>query len=194
MGGDPDRAFDQGVLGEGLVSRTGKEPAPGGGGEGHRDLEFRVIAPARAFIGMGPVVVEDVFALTVAFRIERRHADDLTLGTGDEVLRLPAASRADGTGGFECVQEAVGRERVKRPPTIGNFRTGAGIPITGRNIVQRACGFDLDPCFCHAGSACGPALSGAADEVVKRPKAEGGRFRRLSRRRSSGHLPPLPGI
>jgi hypothetical protein len=46
-----------------MLARSDEQPAALRGGERHRDLELRIVIAAGAFVGLGPAVVEYVFAL-----------------------------------------------------------------------------------------------------------------------------------
>jgi hypothetical protein len=68
----------------------------GDGREGDRDLKFRVIVAARAFEGVGPAVIEHVFALAVAFQVAgRRSINRAGFVFDDEILRQPAGFSSD---------------------------------------------------------------------------------------------------
>src|SRR6266480_6591017 len=60
----------------------------------NRDLQFRVVAPARAFIGIGPAAVEHILALRVRFQKARHDASDGAVAPGQQVARSPAGPRA----------------------------------------------------------------------------------------------------
>ncbi len=62
VGRDLHRALDQGGLACGLVARTGEQAAACDRGKGHGNLQFRVVASACGLVGVGPVVIEDIFA------------------------------------------------------------------------------------------------------------------------------------
>ena len=65
------------------VRIDGEQARAGDGGERHRDLELGIIAPTGAGPGVGPAVVEDIFALAVALGIGRRGANErLIMGSG----------------------------------------------------------------------------------------------------------------
>ncbi len=49
-----------------------QQPRPGDGRERHRNLQLGIILPARLLPGIGPAMVEDIFALAVRFDIGRR--------------------------------------------------------------------------------------------------------------------------
>ena len=59
------------------LSRAGRdeEPASGDGRERGGDLEFRVVAAAGALVGVGPGMIEYIFALAVALEIGRCGGD-----------------------------------------------------------------------------------------------------------------------
>ncbi len=160
VGGDLHRALRQGGHALGLEPRFCQEPPPGGRGEGDGDLEFRVIAAPGAFKGMRPVVVKDVFALTVRFHVKRRCGNDLAVLSRGQVAGGPAGPCADRAGVFQGFQKAKGRERVGRAACRG-FGTGAGIPIGLADLVQLCVGGDFNR-VAHAASGCGAAGRGQA--------------------------------
>ena len=58
--------------GQARAVAAGEKPGAGCRREGHRDLQFRIVAAARAFEGLGPAMVEDVLAVRVGLHIGRR--------------------------------------------------------------------------------------------------------------------------
>ena len=60
--------------------------------EGHRDLQFWIVASAGALIGIGPTAVEHVFALRVRFQVAGHDAGDATVDLGHEMPRPPAGA------------------------------------------------------------------------------------------------------
>jgi hypothetical protein len=85
----------------GLRTGTHQKAAAGCRREWHRDLKFWVVAAAGALIGVGPAVVEDIFALRVGFHIARHGAEQFVLGISDQVGGLPAGAAAHRAGKFE---------------------------------------------------------------------------------------------
>ena len=62
-------------------------------GEGHGGLQLRIVAAAGALIGVGPGVIEDIFAIGVGFQIAGHAGGDAASGVlEDEMLRQPAGS------------------------------------------------------------------------------------------------------
>ena len=90
----------------GVRAGPDQQPPAGRRRERHRDLELRVVVAAGALIGLGPAVVEDVFALRMRFQIAGHDAEDGAVGgLGDQVLRLPAGPRGGRAGCFERMTE-----------------------------------------------------------------------------------------
>ncbi|GIK82231.1 MAG: hypothetical protein BroJett024_33360 [Alphaproteobacteria bacterium] len=70
--------------------------------EGHRDLELGVIGAAGPHIGLGPALVENVFAPGVGLQIAGDDPDELAAGIlRDEMLGEPAGPRANRTRDFK---------------------------------------------------------------------------------------------
>jgi len=104
--------------------------------EGNRDLQLGIVAAAGALEGLSPAVIEDIFALAVAFDVKRRGAEQRAVaGLGQQVLRLPAGSSSDRLGILQRLEKAVAQEgaagRARRQRT--------GIPLVG---VDRRQGLD----------------------------------------------------
>ena len=72
-----NRRLNQRLKPDVLVSRSQQEPPPGCRGKRNRQLQFGVIIAARPLPSLRPGMVEDVFALTVPFGIERRAGNDV---------------------------------------------------------------------------------------------------------------------
>jgi len=70
------RALQQGLAHGGFV-RAGRaeEARPRRGRKGHGAQQLGVVAAASTLVGVGPAVVEDVFALAVPLQIEGHGAD-----------------------------------------------------------------------------------------------------------------------
>ena len=60
--------------------------------ERHRALQLRIIAPARALIGVGPAAVEHVFALRMRLEITGHDAGDLASDFRQQMPRSPAGA------------------------------------------------------------------------------------------------------
>src|SRR5579859_6354651 len=76
-------------------------------------------------------MVEDVFAVGMAFEIERRAGDDPAGRFGQrKVLRLPAGARIGRAAILERRQEGVGDEWI----------VGAGTGVPGRRVDRRQLG------------------------------------------------------
>ncbi len=80
--------------------------------ERHRHLQLRIVVAAGALIGLGPAVVEDVFALRMRFGVAGDGADDRAAVFGDEVHGLPAGAVADRAGQFQRRQKIMRNEWV----------------------------------------------------------------------------------
>ena len=86
------------------IGRIGgdEEPAPGHRRERDGDLELGIIVAAGALVGIGPGVVEHVFALAVALQIAGRGGDHASARIFNrQVRRRPAGAAADRAGGLE---------------------------------------------------------------------------------------------
>ena len=152
------------------VFQTGarQKAPPRGRREGHGHLKLGVIAPTRLFIGMRPVEIEDVFALTMAFGVKRRDGNDLTVHPGDKVLRLPAGPRTDGSAVFQRFQKAMRRERVDWASAIRRLRCSAGVPLIFRDLGNLADHGDLKCLFSHVVGPAVQDLRGAEALQIKR--------------------------
>jgi hypothetical protein len=100
----------------GVDAVADQQPRPGRGGEGNRDLELRIIAPAGALIGVRPAAVEDVLALGMRFQIAGHDSGDAATDFGHEMPRAPAGADRRRTRFLNCRQKRVRNERV-----IGRF-------------------------------------------------------------------------
>src|SRR5690606_22365609 len=90
--------------------------------ERHRRLQLRIVTAAGALEGVGPAMVEDVFALAVRLGIAGYGADQVTLRIlQPEVMALPAGLARSAAGLLQYVQKIKGNERV-----VGCFATFAG--------------------------------------------------------------------
>ena len=117
----------------GGASRRDQQPAPGHRRERRGDLKLGIVAPAGALVGVGPGVVEHIFALAVALEIAGRGGDDPPARVLDhDMRRRPARSPADRARRLQRVQKGVRDERIE--PLALRFRlasarrVGAGVP------------------------------------------------------------------
>ncbi len=80
-GGDLDEGIRQSAA-DGLRqrSRAGEQAGAGHRGEWHRHLELGVIVAAGVLEGLGPAVVEDVFAARMALHVAGRGAQQSAVG------------------------------------------------------------------------------------------------------------------
>ena len=60
-----------------LLSLPRQQARTGHRGEWHSDLELGVVIPAGLLVGIGPALIEDVFAARMRLQISRRDPDDL---------------------------------------------------------------------------------------------------------------------
>ena len=130
VAGDLGQHLDHGVA-HAVFDRAGPREQAGARHrrEGHGDLELGIVAAAGALEGLRPAMVEDVFALAVAFHIERGGAlQGAVVAFGQQILRLPAGPPADRLGILQRLQEAVAEERVAGRAR----RQRAGVPLLGR--------------------------------------------------------------
>ena len=95
--GKLDRPPDQGRRAFSLKPRKRQEAPAGGRGEGDGKLQLGIVPPARALPGIGPGVIEDVFALAVRLGIKRCRRDDAPVLPHDKRAGLPAGARAGGS-------------------------------------------------------------------------------------------------
>ncbi|MNJ31204.1 hypothetical protein D3C77_258310 [compost metagenome] len=117
------RALQQGLARGARIRAGGVEEArPRDGREGHGAQQLGIIAPARTLIGVGPGVVEDVFALAVPLQIERHDADHgAVFIVQGQMARRPALKRDGAAGRLASVEEVVGDEGIAA-------RGRAGVP------------------------------------------------------------------
>jgi hypothetical protein len=108
-----DHRFERGDQRGGLAVVGQQQAAAGNGGEGDGDLEFGVIIAARALPCVRPGVVEDIFALTVAFYVSGGGSGERAVRAVDEDRRgLPAGAGAGAVRVFEEREERVAEEGV----------------------------------------------------------------------------------
>src|SRR5690606_23690661 len=102
------------------------------GGEGHGAQQLGIVTPAGALISVGPAVVEDVFALTVALQIKGHDADNgAVFIMQGQMARRPALGRDGAAGRLAGVEEVVGNERI-----AAGGRTGVPcVPAYGGDAV-----------------------------------------------------------
>jgi hypothetical protein len=66
----------------GVNIRPDEQSRPRRRSEGHRALELGIVVAARSGVGVGPAVIEDVFALAVVLGVERHHRGDAAFRIG----------------------------------------------------------------------------------------------------------------
>ena len=160
-----DQTARQGVADAvGIDAVADQQARSGGRREGNRGLQFRIIAAARALIGIGPAAVEHVFALRVRFQVAGHDAGDGAVEPGQQVPRSPAGARAGRSGGLQGREKGMrnkrviakflicganplrnrGEARVSRPSRAAGIglRIGAGIPVLSRNLADGRDGFE----------------------------------------------------
>ena len=114
--------------------------------EGYRTLEFRIVAPAGALKGIGPVPVEDVLAVGMALEIERGAAEQAAFRILEhEVLRQPTGLRGGRAALLQGTQKGMADERVV---------ARAGVPFGSRHLGDAA-----DHLDCQAVATVGHALA-----------------------------------
>ena len=102
-GGDLDQGIGEAAAHRfGQRAGAGEQARAGHRGERHRHLQLGVIVAAGVLEGLGPAVVEDIFAARMAFHIAGRGAQKRAVGAfRQQVARLPAGPAADRMRGFE---------------------------------------------------------------------------------------------
>ena len=101
--GDLDQGIGKGAA-HGLRQRAGADEQARAGHrrERHRHLQFGVIVAAGVLEGLGPAMVEDVFAARMALHVAGRGAQKGAVGAlGQQVARLPAGAAADRKRSFK---------------------------------------------------------------------------------------------
>ena len=107
--------------------------------EGNGDLQLGVIAPARALIGLGPTVVEDIFALAMGLQVGRRRRDEPAAGIFHEHMRgRPAGTPAHRTRLLQRKEKRMRDEGIESL-AVGRVlaeggRIGAGVPRVGGDL------------------------------------------------------------
>ena len=128
-----------------LARRSNQEARAGDRRERHRDLELRVITPAGAVIGIGPGMVEDIFAHGMGLEIAGRGAEELFRVVLDQHMHgRPAGLCTDAAGILERREEGVRDEGVERIVVAVACAEGAGIPVRSRDRFQALGNFDLE--------------------------------------------------
>ena len=75
---------------------TGEDAGPGRGRKGRSNLELGIITPASPVPGIGPAMIEDIFALAMRFDIGGKRRRQLAIAAIDKQGHsLPAAASAD---------------------------------------------------------------------------------------------------
>jgi hypothetical protein len=83
--------------------------------ERHGDLQLGIIVSAGALEGVGPAVIEDIFALAVGLEIGRRRGEQRpVLAFDQDRRRSPAAALADAARFFQRGEKGVTEEGVAR--------------------------------------------------------------------------------
>jgi len=123
-------------------------------GEGRGDLELRVVAPAGALIGIGPAMVEDIFALAVALQEAGCCGQELTgIVLDEEIGRRPAGAAAGAAALLQRHEEFMADEGI-----VPVERGIAGARGGGRDGVRQRMRVGAGiPC------ACGDGLEGGRD-------------------------------
>ena len=110
--------------------------------KGNRGLQFRIIAAARAFIGIRPAAVEHVLALRMRFQIAGHDAGDHAVAAGDQMPWTPAGARDRRSGRLDGREKSVrnkgvvGASRAVGRAFSRNRRIGADIPFLSRNLAD----------------------------------------------------------
>ena len=139
-----------------------QQPWAGGGGEGHRGLQFRIIASAGTLIGIRPAAVEDVFALRMRFQIAGHDAGDLAIEPCQEMPRHPSRCGRRPSRRLRRLRKRRGKRRgyrqacrhrfeIRLRPACRGFRDcsdrlriGAGVPIRSLDVAGGGDGFEGD--------------------------------------------------
>src|SRR5690625_2857565 len=121
-----------------------QQPGRGCRRERDRRLKLRVVIAARAFESMCPSMVEDIFALAVAFQVKRHGAGNPPLMHGDQVMRRPAGPGRGRSAFLERGEEAMREKRIEGAAAIAGLWRGAGIPVRSINLRDRIRDPDLD--------------------------------------------------
>ena len=100
-----------------------QQPWAGGGRKRHRGLQFWIIAPARALIGIRPAAVEDVFALRMRFQIAGHDAGDLAVEPRQEMPRHPSRCGRRPSRRLRRLRKMRGKRRGYRRACRNRFET-----------------------------------------------------------------------
>ncbi len=120
--------------------------------EGNGGLQLRVIAPAGALEGIGPAVVEDIFALAVVLEVGGQGAEQRPV----RVLQQQVLAEPAGLGGRAARFLQRGEEGVADKGIVGKMRilpggAGKAPPVVRRNIGERRLDADVHlPVHGHA--------------------------------------------
>ncbi len=131
-----------------------QQAAAGDGGERHADLELGVVVEPGAVVGVGPGVIEDVFAHRMGLDVAGRHRlEPARLALDHDVGRHPPGAAAHRLRAFQREEEGVGDERVEAlalaivrdhaavvgdgEPGRRDLRVGAAIPLLGIELRDR---------------------------------------------------------
>ena len=129
-----------------------EQPPAGHGRERHGDLELGIIAAAGALEGVGPAVVEHIFALAVGLEIGRRGGEQVgRIVLDEDRRRSPARALADAPRFLERRQEGVADEGI-----------AAAEPIPGATVeaVDARCELGDDLGFAVGQSSAQPRPTG----------------------------------
>ena len=131
-----------------VVAGADEEPLAGDRREGDRGLQLRIIAAAGAQIGVGPAMVEDIFALAVRFQIARHAGDQRSRRILEEkMLRQPAGLARGGAAVLQRAEKSMRDEWVIEPRRrgwVGLRAARAGIPVGRRHIGDARDGAQQD--------------------------------------------------
>ena len=115
-----ERIGETAAHGVGECAGAGEQARAGHRRERHRHLQLRIIVAAGALEGLGPAVVEDVFAARMALHVAGRGAEQGALRVlREQVARLPAGPAADRIRLFKRGQKLMRNERVVRISSCG---------------------------------------------------------------------------
>jgi len=93
---------------------TDEEAGAADRGERHRNLQLRVVLAAGALEGLGPAVIEHVFALAVGLQVRGHHRENAGVVLDHEVPGSPAGAGGGGAGVLQRRKKSVRGERVMR--------------------------------------------------------------------------------
>ena len=109
--------------------------------EGNSDLELRIIAPARPRIGLGPAMIENIFALRMALGVGRRGGDGVmaSSSTSTCISSSPSAAPAHRPDCSKASRKAWLMNGLNRsPPDVSSLRPCglSSVPIARRRSWQ----------------------------------------------------------